>query len=396
MRIYLFPFLIDFVFFLVMLRVADASGREMQLSNLQAAWFVIAYSLAYLVACPVAGRVLTRENSRPLLLASVGALLLCSVPIFFTRTFWPTLWLLVALGVAVGFAFNSLQAFLRGQSDHGGLSRTIAKYTLSWSAGISFGFLVGGVLRDFGGAISLAACSVIACGAILWMVWTYPIRTDEFVPSDGLVENPTGGLHAVDARFVAIGWMLTIAANFSQRPLTTFIPKLAAEQENPAWVAGSLLFALYLCQALGGFGSRRFRHLLYRRGPLVGLQITIASLTALLWMAPGYFTSLFAMATLGLCYGFLFFSCVYYVSNSIKSSRNVGINEGMVGFGTILGVFVCEAIMRFANKPDAFYPVTIISLLLFAAGQWLWLGKKGPLVEVAEIEAEAEAQTVPM
>ena len=386
MRIYLFPFLIDFVLFLVMLRVSDAAGREMHLSNLQAASFVIAYSLAYLIACPLAGRVLGNGNSRQLLVVSVVALLLCSVPVFFTRTFGPTLWLMVALGVAVAFAFNSLQSFLRGESKHGALSRTIAKYTLSWSMGIACGFLLGGVLLDIGGALSLAAFSILACGAILLMVLTHRTRDSEFVSADGVIENPAGGALPVDSRYVVIGWILCVSANFSQRPLTTFIPKLAAEQNNAAWVAGSLLFALYLCQATGGFRSRRWRHLLYRRGPLITVQLLIAGLTAVLWQSPGFMVSLIAMLLLGLAYGFVYFSCVYYVSNDVNSARSVGINEAMVGVGTILGVFVCEAIMRYAGNPDAFYPVTIFAMLAFVTVQWFWLKVRAPEPEPSKHE----------
>jgi MFS family permease len=207
------------------------------------------------------------------------------------------------------------------------------------------------------------------------------------------VENPSGGAVPVDARYVTIGWLLCISANFSQRPLTTFIPKLAAEHGNAAWVAGTLLFALYICQALGGFRSRRWRHLLYRRRPLIGVQFVAALLMALLWLSPTYSISIIAMALLGLTYGFLYFSCVYYVSNDLHSAHSVGINEAMVGLGTVLGVFVSQAIMRTAGNPVAFYPVTIIAILVLAAFQWLWLNMRSiGTGEATETTAEATSE----
>ena len=50
----------------------------------------------------------------------------------------------------------------------------------------------------------------------------------------------------------------------------------------------------------------------------------------------------------------------------------------MVGVGTMLGVFVCEAIMRYADNPTAFYPVTIVATLALAGVQWLWLNGAAP------------------
>ena len=383
MKIYLFPFLIDLVLFLVMLRLADAAGREMKLSNLQAALFMVSYSIVYLVACLTIGRVLHRGNARRIFLASILMLMLLAVPLFFTRTFWPTLVLFSVFGIAAALAFNSFQTFMRGEAPPGSLALTIARYTISWSSGIACGVLLGGFLKDFGGPFALAAFTIFACGLILFMSLTHKAQGSEHESSDATVEDVnaemlSSRLRGVDSRYVMIGWMLCLSANFSQRPLSTFIPKFYAENLSPPWVAGSLLFVMFISQALSGYACRKWRHLLYRPQPLVTAQLLVVLALAVLWLAPSLWISAAMLLILGLLFGFLFFACVFYVSNDARSSHNVGINEAMVGVGTILGMLVSELSMRKLGNPSAYFPACMALTLLMIALQCGWLYWSAP------------------
>lgn len=391
MKIYIFPFLIDLITFLVMLRLADAAGREMHLSNLQTSWFMVSYSACFLVTCLLIGRLLHRHNARPILLVSIVALMVLSVPLFFTATFWPALWLLSVFGVAVACAFNSFQTFMRGEAVAGSLALTIARYTISWSFGIACGFLFGGVLKDIGGPIALAAFSVLACSSIIALVLTHRVSDAEHVSADAVVEEADGQAEPqarpVDSRYVVIGWMLCVSANFSQRPLTTFIPKFHAENGSSAWVAGFLLFVLLVGQGVSGYHCHKLRRWLYRLQPLVIVQLLLVAALALLWAAPSFWSSLLVVLVLGFLFGFVYFSCVYYVSNDVRSSRNVGINEAMVGGGTILGMLVSELAMRLFRYPEAYFPIGMSVTLLIVLMQWLWLRKGEPVVLIPAASA---------
>lgn len=377
MKIYSFPFLIDLITFLVMLRLADAAGREMHLSNLQTSWLMVSFSACFLVTCLLVGRLLNTANARPILLVSMAALMLLAAPLFFTAAFWPTLWLFSAYGVMVAAAFNSFQTFMRGEAPAGSLGLTVARYTISWSTGIACGFLLGGFLKNWGGPVALAAFSTLACLAVIVLVITHRGRDAAHASSDAVVEEADlqgdARSRPVDGRYVVVGWSLSLIANFCQRPLTTFIPKFQAEHGSPAWVAGLLLFVLFLAQALSGYQSRRLRRWLYRPEPLLLVQLLLVASLALLWMAPGFWVSLLVMPALGGLFGFVFFSCVYYVSNDVRSSRNVGINEAMVGVGNILGMLLSEASMRLLRNPDAYFPVCMGAMLLVIGVQWLYL-----------------------
>ena len=375
MKIYLFPFLIDLVMFLVMLRLADAAGREMRLSNEQTAWLMASFSAIYLISCLVIGTRLHRGNARRIFVASICLMMALAVPLFFARTFWLAWALFSSLGIALALAFNSLQTFIRGEAPAGSLALVIARYTISWSLGVSCGFLFGGVLKDFGGPVALAGFTVGACLLILLLVFTHTPRNAEDESSDAIVEEtaPDSRAGAVDARYVVVGWLLCLMANFSQRPLTTFIPKFHAENNSPAWLAGCLLFTLYFAQAISAYLCPRLRHWLYRSRPLLLLQLLIVFALALLWQAPSVLISFAVLLLLGLLFGFLYFSCVYYVSNDARSSRNVGINEAMVGAGNILGMLISEWVMRMWNYPLAYFPVSMGLTLLLIGVQCIWL-----------------------
>jgi MFS family permease len=177
----------------------------------------------------------------------------------------------------------------------------------------------------------------------------------------------------VDFRYIVVAWSLCLTANFVQRPLTTFIPKFYAEAGQPAWMAGALLSVLMFGTAGFALVCRNHPQWLYRRKPLVIMQTLLIVGLGCLWAFPGFGSALLAMTSMGMLFGFLFFSTVYYVSNSARSARNVGVNEAMVGAGNIAGMLCSEwAIRTFAYRL-AFYPVLMLFLMLVLIAQMWWL-----------------------
>jgi MFS family permease len=391
MQIYLVPFLLDLVLFVVQSRLADAAGREMNLSNSQATSLLVAFSLVYLLACPVAARSLNERTIKPILVISLVALLLASVPLLFVVSFWPALLLIGAVGFTAAFAFNSFQAFMRGRSPKGGLAATVAKYHVSWCLGVGLGFLLSGVLRSFGQPMVLAALCSAAIVGIVWMIASEkaPLDDENDTSSTRLSEPPTVqpltvqpmvqptvqnlAADAVGARYVAIGWSLCLAANFVQRPLATFLPKFSAQDGHAAWMAGVLLCALVWAQAAGGYFSYRRAQWLYTPRPLVILQVGIVLSLGVLWISRSYALSLMAMIVLGVLQGFAYFCAVFYCSNNLRSAHNIGINEMMVGVGNIGGMVVCNLAIRWISNELAFYPTIIVFSLLMLAAQMWWL-----------------------
>jgi len=411
MKIYFVPFLLDFILFMVQLRLSDASGREMRLSNAQATSLLVAFNLAYFVVCPFVGRALNARTTRPILLFSIAAILLLGVPLLWTTSWLPALILMSGLGASAALAFNSFQSLMRGRSPEGALSATVAKYNVSWSLGIGSGFLLGGILKSLGQPIWLSALCGLAVAAIWWMIWSEsapPIGDDAASSTrfarDGTKrdtnerdtnERDTNERDANaetgfgDARYVAIGWSLCLTANFVQRPLATFIPKFSAQAGHSAWMAGALLCALMWSQVLGGYVTYRRANWLYTARPIVVLQIGTALALCGLWMSRSYAMSLMAMVFLGVLHGFAFFCAVFYCSNSLRSAHNVGINEMSVSVGNIGGMIGCNAAIRWMGSDLAFYPATIAFSLLMLGAQMWWL--RGARVVVPSSKETATA-----
>ena len=387
MKIFLFPFLLDLVGFLVSMRVADAAGREMQLSNLSAAMLVVAFSAGYMLACLPAGYILTRRNSRTILIASIFSLMVLSVPLFYSSTYLPVALLMTAFGVALAFAFNSFQTYMRGEAGVGSLGRTVSRYTFSWSSGIGFGFLFGGLFKSGGGALALSAASIFFCLATLALVITHSQKDHEHDSSDGRMESITSfqpedeeansRVLALHWRYVVIGWSICFGCNFAMRPITTFIPKFLAEQRNPAWLAGGMLFSLYIMQALIGSQAYKFRLWQYRKSPLLAQQGLLVLCFIGLWSISNLFATAIILMVLGLLFGISFFWSVYYVSNHPRSSRNVGVNEALVGVANICGVLSSQAVINYFNNDSAYYFMVAVVLTILMVAQWLWLRPHG-------------------
>jgi Ca2+/H+ antiporter len=147
---------------------------------------------------------------------------------------------------------------------------------------MGFGFLFGGLFKSGGGATALAAASIVFCLAILVLAITHPQKDHEHESADGQIESIASShphdesansrALAVNWRYVVIGWSLCFGCNFGMRPISTFIPKFLAEQGRPAWLAGAMLFLLYIMLALMGSQAYRFRSWQYRRRPLLAQQ----------------------------------------------------------------------------------------------------------------------------
>ena len=384
MKIYLVPFLLDFILFMVQLRLADAAGREMNLSNAQATCLLVAFSVAYMIVCPFVGRALNARSTRPILLFAIAAILVLGVPLLWTTQFWSALALMSALGAAAALAFNAFQSLMRGRTDEGALGATVAKYNISWSLGIGLGFLLGGVLKTLGQPLWLSLACAAAVAVVWWMIWSEkPVSAPIFAEENALSSTRNEAQNAMESRdnevlgnemrYVAIAWSLCLAANFVQRPLVTFVTKFSAQNHHDAWVAGTLLCALLWAQIAGAWLGYSRPQWLRRAQPVALLQIGIALALGGLWWASGsYVLSLCFMAMLGVLHGLAFFFAVFYCSDSVRSARNVGVNEMMVGVGNISGMIVCNMAIRWTSD-FAFYPATIAFSLLILIAQMAWL-----------------------
>lgn len=367
MKIYLCPALMDTLVFLVMFAVMYRAG-EQGLSITQCAWMACLFQLTYMLTSLAAGFLLSRRNTRMILLASILLCTFCSVICMLASEFMLILATLGGIGVFMAFFFNAFQAFMRTESAPGDLKRAVGIYTMAWSLGSAAGILSSGFFYQLGfGVLSLLI--VLAGGAMLSVVFMYKPRPANSPSADAHVEHGPSQAPPVDAIYVWVGWLMICMAMFAQRPIHSFFPAISAKAGVSAFVTGLPLFLQMIVQAVAGVAMIRLRHRLYRRHPLWLIQGGAAALLLVMWRWPILPVCFCGISLLGAYAGFTYFCSVYYASNSGRQSFNIGVNEFLVGLGSFAGLFTSKWFMQHTGKDANMYLVIAVAMLIALAAQ---------------------------
>lgn len=362
MRIQLCPALMDWIVFLVTFAVLYGAG-ERGLTGNQCAWLGAIMMVTYMVASLLVGLILTRRNARQLLLLSTvsttvlgaGCLMLLDFPVQMTC--------LGLLGVTLAIFFNSFQTFMRGETVPGGLALTVARYTLAWSVGSSFGFLSSGAVYRLG-TVALGIVDVLVGASVLMILLCHRHRDHNEASADEHVEESGAGARPVNPAYVWVAWCMIFTAMFVQRPLQSLFPAVCGRAGiSPAWVGG-VLFLHMLLQGCWGHLLHRFRRWRYRRTPIIVFHTTAALLLILVALFPAFSVSAAGIVLFGFYTGFAFFSAVFYSSNSGRRSFNIGVNECLVGLGCVGGLFASQWWMQYTGSDAAMYLVGAVALLV--------------------------------
>ena len=380
MKIYFCPALMDALVFLVMFAVMYRAG-EQGLSITQCAWLAGLFQLTYMFTSLAVGFLLTRRNTRIILLASTVLCTLCGVTCLMAQEFLLVLAAFGCIGIFMAFFFNAFQGFMRTEAAPGDLKRSIGLYTMAWSLGSAAGILSSGFFYRLG-FVMLSALIMLGGGAILVVLLMHKPRPANAPSADEHVEGGSAKAPPVDPIYVWIGWLMIFMAMFVQRPIHSFFPAISAKAGVSAFVTGLPLFLQMAVQAVVGLAMIRWRHLLYRRTPLGLIHGGAAVLLLVMWRRPTLPVCFLGISLLGAYAGFVYFCSVYYASNSGRRSLNIGVNEFLVGLGSVAGLLISEWVMkRTANDANLYLVIAVALLIALAAqlaiagfGGWRWDG----------------------
>ncbi len=367
MKIYICPALMDTLIFLVTFAVMYRAG-EQGMSITQCAWMACLFQLTYMLTSLVAGFLLSRRNTRFILLASVVLCTLFGVICLMAREFPVVLAAFGCTGIFMAFFFNAFQAFMRKESAPGDLKRAIGLYTLAWSLGSAAGIILSGIVYRMG-FVALSALTVMAGLTMLTILIRHRPRPADAPSADEQVERGSGKAPPVNAIYVWVGWLMIFMAMFVQRPIHSFFPAISAKAGVSAFVTGLPLFLQMTVQAVFGFAMIRWRHWLYRRTPLWLTHGMAIGLLLVMWRWPVLPVCFLGISLLGAYAGFIYFSSVYYASNSGRRSLNIGINEFLVGLGSFAGLFLSELFMKRTGNDANMYLVIAVAMLISLAAQ---------------------------
>jgi MFS family permease len=248
--------------------------------------------------------------------------------------------------------------------------RTVGFYTVAWSSGAGFGFLTSGAFYSLG-VVALATLCVLATAPIFVIVMRHKVAPEAHLREvpDQPSEEGTG--RPVNPAYVWIGWITIVTVVFVQRPLQTFVPSMGAREAiNGPFMTSLPLFIHMMVQGLAGLVWARMPGILYRRMPMVIVNLVAVALFLGIWLHPTFAVSFVGISILGIYAGFAFFKAVFYASNSGRRAFNIGVNEFLVGFGSLVGLFACELWMRRSGRDLDMYLFCGLALLVSTAIQW--------------------------
>jgi len=363
------PALMDWLLLLVNFAVMYRAGQQ-HFTFYQCAWLAGMWSLLYMLASMATGFLITRKNSRAILLGSTAGTVLATVYCLAVVKFQALMFGLALMGVFTAFFFNSFQAFMRGETRPGNLMKTVGIYTLSWSMGSGLGAISSGYLFSYG-APALAALSLAIGALIIATILLHRRNPLEKISSEEHIEAGGENVRPVDTRYVRVGWVIIFTAMFVQKPLVSFFPAIAASEGISSFISSLPLFLNFTIQALVGLAMLKWRGALYRRLPFTVIHLLAAGLYLAAWKMPTLSVCLPVFGLLGIYFGFAYFCSVYYSSNSGNRVFNVGINEFLVGTACLLGLFVCEWWMKYTADAASMYAVCAAMLVISAAVQFI-------------------------
>jgi MFS family permease len=357
----------DALVFLVMFAVMYRAG-EQGMSITQCAWLACLFQLTYMLTSLAAGFLLSRRNTRVILLASVVFCTLCGVTCLMAEKFLMILVAFGCMGIFMAFFFNAFQAFMRTEAAPGDLKRAAGLYTLAWSSGSAAGIFSSGFLYQLGFTMLSGLITLVGIVMLVVLLMHKP-RPADAPSANEHVEGGSEKAPPVDPVYVWIGWLMIFMAMFVQRPIHSFFPAISAKAGVSAFVTGLPLFLQMAVQAVAGLVMIRWRHLLYRRTPLWLIHVGAAVLLLVMWRWPTLPVCFFGIGLLGAYAGFVYFSSVYYSSNSGRRALNIGVNEFLVGLGSFAGLFISEWVMRRTGNDANMYLVIAVALLISLAIQ---------------------------
>lgn len=365
---YLCPALMDWLIFFAAFAVFYRAG-EFRLPTGQTVGLAVWLQVAYMVTCPLAGRVLNRKTAKPLVIAATIGCTLTGVLALVADTFHFMLVVLSTMGIHAALFFNAFQTYMRSEAPPGGLTPSVAFYTLAWSAGAAGGQLLSGMLYTLGPRVLVPANLLV--GVVVLVLLLRKTSPETRPSAEEHIEEGSPGARPVNPAYVLVGWIMIFTAMFVQRPILTFVPATSSAGGITPAAAGWLLFLHMLVQALFGFAMMYGRDWLYRRTPFLLIQGGGTVVLGILACVRSYGMLMVGLSLLGVYAGFVYFSAVYYAGNTGQRSRNVGINELLVGLGSVAGLLACEVWWRWFHDPRGIYGVAALVLALSTGGQVL-------------------------
>jgi MFS family permease len=221
----------------------------------------------------------------------------------------------------------SVQASLADRTRLQNLERHLGRFNMSWSAGKSCGFLVGGTLvaaAGVGAAFTLASCIAFTIFFLL------PGEVSARPPEDFRDLHPQAPL------FRRLAWVANSVAYGLAATLNHHYPRLVHEFGWSPHIFGICLGLVYVTQTLAFGALLLFPQVWrYRRSALFVPQLLMLVAVVSLPFA-GLGRVLVSALVFGCGLGICYYSSIYYSLHTLADrGRNAGVHEALIGLGSM-------------------------------------------------------------
>jgi MFS family permease len=296
-------------------------------------------------------------------LVSIGYI---AVPGLAAQYLWTAL-----IGIATAFFFTPFQVFMKSleHGEDGGIVRSTALYTFSWSFGMACGpFICGYVWPNFGWkwCYVLNVIMGLAVATGIWKLNKYARQHHEAAVASGKPAQSEDYSNMPDLAW--LGWLAAGIGCITVAVVRSLFPVKAAILELSKTDQGIILAIVSFTQAFVGLAFIRSKFWMYKPVPVA--LFSLSGILGLLLFGLGSKPEMFYMAALfyGIYSGMFFFYLVFHsLVHPTKSSKYIATNEAVVGITTIIGPIAGGIIADKTNSNIPFYLVAILVFLLMAA-----------------------------
>jgi MFS family permease len=329
-------------------------AAEMDPRSWVSAGLVTEWGIAYMLACPFVGRLVTSRNAARLMIGSCVAIaLLCGA--FALVGSIAAMYLLLPIGgVASAVFFVSFQVFMRAvdSAREKTVSYSTGLYTFAWSAGYAVGPFVSGFLMETGPdgwklCYLVAGVSALLTGLGIWFLSHHAHGPAEAPPEPPPRDARPPIDYAKLPNLAWLGWVGAGVATLVMALILGLLPSLCVKLHMTAAVQGGIFFVIAFSRALVGLVLMKSRMWMYR-ATAVG-AFGLLGLAGVL--AFGFWQGSTGFYVAAVCYGvfsaaFYFYLVFHALTHPDRAAHNVSVNESVVGVGYILGPAIGALIVR--------------------------------------------------
>ncbi len=296
-----------------------------------------------------------------------------------------------ALG-SVGLSWPSMHAWLGAEPDTRRRATLMARYNMSWSAGMAVAALIAGPLFETNPGLPFTVAAVCA-GVAALLLFLQPHERDFFgaasppLPLELDTAGPLGEAFLYPTWLACFtGWSLLGACRYMFPKRVDEVAESGALVMFP-WSAESVSFGAPTAFSILAFGLTatsiavfyvmgRRQGWIHRMGVLLGMQCVAAAALWVLGTTESFAVMFLCFSFIGInSYAIFFASLFYSMANLRLKGRRASINEGIVGGGGFVGslVFGRVAAEYTLATPFLYAPFVVVASVAAQALLLRWL-----------------------